>query len=330
METLCDHSSKLDKYETSFSSVTALSFSSHALSMTHAVSRILIFGQKYNVQQLPTFLPKTTITSHVKMSALQPWEPEGPLVSTDPALSPSAICPTSILGNSLPPTSVQSVMLLPLTEAHSPGLFTALGGLQHAHLYQYIPDGPYNDLESFTSHMKFLVSGGIYFPFTIFKHSPDEKPASDPNAMPGTPIGIICLMNIVPKHRTIEIGHVLFSPLLQRTTAATESIYLLMKHCFEGLGYRRVEWKANNLNEPSKRAALRLGFVAEGVFRNHMVVKGRNRDTAWFSVTEEEWSTVKGALEKWLENGNFDGEGKQRRKLEEIRAGFAGKQEAKR
>jgi RimJ/RimL family protein N-acetyltransferase len=133
------------------------------------------------------------------------------------------------------------------------------------------------------------------------------------------PMGIVCLMNIVPSNRCFEIGHVVFSPLLQRTTAATEAIYLLMKHCFEDLNYRRVEWKANNLNEPSKRAAVRLGFVPEGIFRKHMIVKGRNRDTAWFSVVDDEWAVVKGGLEGWLEKGNFDGEGKQVRKLEEIR-----------
>jgi RimJ/RimL family protein N-acetyltransferase len=137
-------------------------------------------------------------------------------------------------------------------------------------------------------------------------------------------------MNIVPSHRTIEIGHVLFSPVLQRTTAATESIYLLMKHCFEDLNYRRVEWKANDLNEPSKRAALRLGFVFEGVFRKHMVVKGRNRDTAWFSVTDDEWEGgVKGGLEKWLENANFDESGLQLRKLEEVRASLVERAKAK-
>lgn len=139
-------------------------------------------------------------------------------------------------------------------------------------------------------------------------------------------MGIITYLNIVPEYRSIEIGHVLFSPLLQRTTAATESIYLLMKHAFEDLHYLRVEWKANDLNEPSKRAALRLGFVFEGVFRKHMVVKGRRRDSAWYSVTDDEWflkgkGSVKDALVKWLDASNFDGEGRQRRKLESFREG---------
>ena len=102
-----------------------------------------------------------------------------------------------------------------------------------------------------------------------------------------------------------------------------------MKHCFEDLGYRRVEWKANNLNEPSKRAAIRLGFVFEGVFRNHMVVKGRSRDTAWFSITDWEWPVVKGGLEGWFKGSNFDESGGQRRKLEEVRKELAGQKEVK-
>jgi RimJ/RimL family protein N-acetyltransferase len=264
------------------------------------------------------------------MSARQDLEPEGPLVSTTPALSPSQ---TSILGNSLPPTCVQSVTLVPLSESHTKDLYANLGGPQNAHLYRYIPGGPHSDLASFTEHIKVLISGGLFFPFTIFKHDSthltNQSPEGNDVKRLGRAIGIICLMAIVPEHRRIEIGHVVFSPLLQRTTAGTESIYLLMKHCFEDLGHRRVEWKADNLNEPSKRAALRLGFVPEGVFRNHMIVKGRNRDTTWFSVTDGEWPAVKEALEEWLEKSNFDNEGRQKRKLEEIREVLAAKREGK-
>jgi RimJ/RimL family protein N-acetyltransferase len=132
-------------------------------------------------------------------------------------------------------------------------------------------------------------------------------------------------LNIVPSHRSIEIGNVLFGPLLQRSTAATEACYILMKHCFEDLNYLRVEWKANNFNEPSKRAALRLGFVFEGIFRKHMVVRGRGRDTAWFSVIDEEWAGgVKAALEDWLSDDNFDEQHRQRTGLEQIRKGIVG------
>lgn len=116
----------------------------------------------------------------------------------------------------------------------------------------------------------------------------------------------------------------LLSLSLQCTTAATESFYLLLKHCFEDLRYRRVEWKADDLNVASKRAATRLDFVYEGCFRRHMVVvKGRNRDTAWFSVVDEEWPRVEDGLEGWLDRGNFEKGGGQERKLEVARGGLA-------
>jgi RimJ/RimL family protein N-acetyltransferase len=260
----------------------------------------------------------------IKMSDSKPLEPEGALVSTIPALSPS---PT-ILRSSLPSTHVQSVTLVPVSESHTKALYPVLGDPENAHIYRYLPGGPFSDFKSFAEYQKFLIHGGMFFPFTIFKHDPEHRSSqthlTEGDEGRGSPIGIITLMNIVPKNRTIEIGHVLFSPLLQRTTAATEAIYLLMKYCFEDLNYRRVEWKANNFNEPSKRAAVRLGFVLEGLFRKHMIVKGRNRDTAFFSVTDDEWmSGVRQALEGWLEKENFDGEGRQLRKLEDIRASLA-------
>ena len=264
------------------------------------------------------------------MASTSPWEPEGPIVSSAPALAPDAKTSSAILGGSLPENCVQSVTLVPLSQSHAKDLYTNLGGAENAHLYKYLPTGPYDDVESFAALIKLLVEGGVFFSFAILsndsKHITNQTstPPTDPGCcVPATPAGIICFLNIVPDHRTIEIGHVLFSPTLQRSTAATEASYLLMKHAFEDLGYRRVEWKANDLNVPSKRAALRLGFVFEGVFRKHMVVKERNRDTAWFSVTDDEWvGGVKKALEEWLDKGNFDGEGKQKRKLEEIREGL--------
>ena len=255
------------------------------------------------------------------------FEPEGPIVSATQALAPDSKADNVVLSCKLPDHK-GSVILIPLSVEHAQDLYTNLAGLQNAHLYKYMPSGPYTDLESFTEHMKFLCESPIFFPFTIFSndaaHQTNQKQLENPPFKPATPVGIICLMNIVPAHRTIEIGHVLFGPTLQRTTAATESTYLLMKYCFEELHYLRVEWKANNLNEPSKRAALRLGFVFEGIFRKHYVIKGKGRDSAWFSVTDDEWfkegeGGVKEALEKWLSKENFDTEGKQRRKLEDIR-----------
>jgi RimJ/RimL family protein N-acetyltransferase len=118
-------------------------------------------------------------------------------------------------------------------------------------------------------------------------------------------------MRIEPAHRVIEVGGILFTPRLQRTVGATEAMYLMARHVFEDLGYRRYEWKCNALNAPSRRAALRLGFTFEGVFRQHMIVKGRNRDTAWFSMLDSEWPQRKAAFERWLDPSNFNAEGRQ-------------------
>jgi RimJ/RimL family protein N-acetyltransferase len=125
-------------------------------------------------------------------------------------------------------------------------------------------------------------------------------------------------MRIKPAHGVIEVGNVLFAPALQRTRAATEAMYLMARHVFEDLGYRRYEWKCNAENEPSRRAAQRLGFTFEGIFRQHMVAKDRNRDTAWFSMLDHEWPARKRAFEAWLNPANFDNDGNQRRSLVEI------------
>jgi len=124
-------------------------------------------------------------------------------------------------------------------------------------------------------------------------------------------VGIATLMEIRPAMRVIEVGHIVYSPRLQRTVLATEAQYLLARYVFETLGYRRYEWKCNALNAPSRRAAERFGFTYEGLFRQHMVVKGRNRDTAWFSMLDSEWPARKAAFERWLAPGNFDAEGQQ-------------------
>ena len=130
-------------------------------------------------------------------------------------------------------------------------------------------------------------------------------------------------MRINPTHGVIEVGNVLFSPALQRTRAATEAMYLMARHAFEDLGYRRYEWKCNAQNDPSRRAAQRLGFTFEGIFRQHMVAKDRNRDTAWFSMLDHEWPARKQAFETWLNPANFDKRGNQLRSLVEIAAAKA-------
>jgi RimJ/RimL family protein N-acetyltransferase len=139
--------------------------------------------------------------------------------------------------------------------------------------------------------------------------------------------GMASFLRMEPTHGVIEIGHIWFAPALQRTRQATEAIYLLARHAFDDLGYRRLEWKCDSLNQPSRRAAERFGFVFEGVFRQHMVTKGRNRDTAWFSIIDGEWAAVRAAFEAWLAPENFDGKGRQRRSLAEFRGGVATRSE---
>ncbi|HEU5458595.1 MAG TPA: GNAT family protein [Terracidiphilus sp.] len=136
----------------------------------------------------------------------------------------------------------------------------------------------------------------------------------------GTPSGWASYMRIEPAHGVIEVGNVLFAPVLQRTRAATEAIYLMARHAFEDLGYRRFEWKCNALNEASRRAALRFGFTFEGIFRQHMVVKGRSRDTAWFAMLDGEWPARKHAFEAWLDPANFNAAGHQRASLSRLAA----------
>ena len=150
-----------------------------------------------------------------------------------------------------------------------------------------------------------------------------ERAAASPDPMffavidraTGQAEGRQALMRIDPVHGVIEIGNILWGPAIARSRVATEALYLFAAHVFDGLGYRRFEWKCNDGNEPSKRAAPRFGFAFEGVFRNHMVTKGRNRDTAWFAMTNDDWPRLKAGYEAWLDPANFDAAGQQRAKL---------------
>ncbi len=127
------------------------------------------------------------------------------------------------------------------------------------------------------------------------------------------------LMRIDPKHGVIEIGSILWGPAIARTRVATEALYLAASYIFDTLGYRRFEWKCDNRNVPSKNAATRFGFTFEGVFRQHMVAKGENRETAWFSMLDREWPARKRTVERWLDPDNFDEAGRQRASLAEFR-----------
>jgi RimJ/RimL family protein N-acetyltransferase len=135
----------------------------------------------------------------------------------------------------------------------------------------------------------------------------------------GRAVGVASYLRIDPANGVIEVGHINYSPHLQRKPAATEAMFLMMARAFDELGYRRYEWKCDDRNAPSRAAAERLGFTYEGTFRQALVYKGRNRDTAWFSIVDGEWPAVKSAFERWLAPENFDGEGRQKRSLTELR-----------
>ncbi|CEL02100.1 hypothetical protein ASPCAL01675 [Aspergillus calidoustus] len=206
----------------------------------------------------------------------------------------------------------RTVTLTALHPSHAPELFPLVNNdtPDQQALWTYIPDGPYDELPHLESDLRAKSASSDPLFFAIL----DNRSAGQ------KPVGYVALMSISVDHRRLEIGHVMFSKAVQKTTGATETIFLLMKYAFDTLGFRRVEWKCNNLNEGSKRAALRLGFQYEGLFRQHMVVKGKNRDTAWFSIVDGEWKeSVKEVLETWLDEGNFDGDGKQIKGMEEIR-----------
>lgn len=198
------------------------------------------------------------------------------------------------------------VLVEPLTSARYAELFAATCGPDDAGLWTYRPIPMPASLPELWMHLAAHLDDPAMVTFALV---PQEGAAA------GTAAGIASYMRIEPAHGQIEVAGVLFGRSLQRTRAATEAIHLLMGHAFDDLGYRRFEWKCDSLNEPSRRAALRLGFTEEGRFRNHMVVQGRNRDTDWFSVTDAEWPALRAAHRRWLDPANFDDEGRQRTPL---------------
>jgi RimJ/RimL family protein N-acetyltransferase len=201
------------------------------------------------------------------------------------------------------------VRLEPLDPAaHGKPLFNASHDSGAAEqIFRYLPYGPFANLDDFRSWLdERAASSDPYFVCVI-------------DGETGAPQGMAAFMRIAPEHGVIEIGHIWFSPSLQRTRQATEAIYLMARHSFDDLGYRRLEWKCDALNEPSRRAADRFGFTFEGVFRQHMVVKGRNRDSAWFSILDGEWPRIRAAFEAWLAPENFDADGRQRQSLSAVR-----------
>ncbi len=223
-----------------------------------------------------------------------------------------------------PPSRVvlagRGVRLEPLDPGrHGDALFAAQGSDADPRLWTYMSSGPYEDETAFRRHLKTAAGSDDPLFFAII---------DDASGLAG---GVASFLRIDPANGVIEIGHIWFGAALQRTPAATEAIFLLARHAFDDLGYRRLEWKCNGLNIRSRRAADRFGFRFEGTFRQHMVVKGRNRDTAWYAIIDREWPAIRAAFEAWLDPANFTPEGIQRRALGELRealgsqrAGYSG------
>jgi RimJ/RimL family protein N-acetyltransferase len=192
--------------------------------------------------------------------------------------------------------------LEPLAEQHLEGLYDALCVNSPPQVWTYMPDGPFADRNAFRSYADRLTALPATVPLAIL--------LSD-----GTPVGIATYLRIDHANGTAEVGYITYGAAIQRTTAATEAMYLMAAHAFDVVGVRRYEWKCDSLNQPSMRAAARLGFTFEGVFRHALVYKGRNRDTAWFAITDDEWPALKARFERWLDPKNFDELGHQRAAL---------------
>lgn len=214
--------------------------------------------------------------------------PVGAPVDTTPARRPERV---SLTG--------RHVDIVPFDpDAHARDLYEASHGPDREALWAYLGAGPFEDFASFDAAYRAAAEREDPLLFTIL----DKQ---------GRAVGHATYMRIDPANRVIEVGNILYTPALMRTPAGTETMYLMARHAFETLGYRRYEWKCNALNAPSRRAAERYGFRFEGLFRHHMIVKGRNRDTAWFSILAEEWPQIAVAMESWLAPENFDEAGRQ-------------------
>lgn len=220
----------------------------------------------------------------------------GHKVDTTPAQTPG---PESIEGT--------HVKLERLSLTHTDDLYQCIGSPGTETLWRYVPDGPFHSRDSWRLYLKQCTEDTSKSFYTILDRSTSRA------------LGFFALFTSDLANRATEIGYVVFGHSLQRTRAATEAVYLLSRHAFERLGFRRNVWKCNDLNGPSKRAAVRYGFVYEGIFRQHLIVKGRNRDTAWYSMVDGEWPEVKKAFEAWLADANFDGQGRQMKSLADFR-----------
>jgi RimJ/RimL family protein N-acetyltransferase len=220
----------------------------------------------------------------------QTGQPIGLPVDTTPAKRPGSVTLQGCYGR-----------LEKLVPQHAADLWTALAG--HDQIWTYIStDGPFPTAAEFSAFLAKRAAADDPYAYAVIDAS-------------NRAVGYLTLLEIRPQMRVIEVGHVIYSPALQRTPLGTETQYLLARYAFETLGYRRYEWKCNSLNAASRRAALRYGFVYEGTFRQHLISKGRNRDNAWFSMLDSEWPARKLAFKRWLAPENFDSDGRQKLSL---------------
>lgn len=206
------------------------------------------------------------------------------------------------------PMEGRYVRLEPLDAAHhGDGLYAAAFTDDREDRFRWLYDAVPSSREGFQPWLEMAQSSTDPFYFTVIDKAT------------GTIAGRQSFMRIDQANGAIEIGNILWNPPVARTPAATEALFLFARHAFDDLGYRRFEWKCNADNAPSRRAALRFGFSFEGVFRQHLIVKGKNRDTAWFSIIDKEWPALRDAFEEWLDAANFDKDGRQKKSLETIR-----------
>ena len=220
-------------------------------------------------------------------------QPVGPPVDDEPAARPGPVTLQGRFG--------RVEKLVPM---HAGALWQAVQG--HDELWTYMPSyGPFADATAFAEWVKARAALDDPYSYAIVDAG-------------GLAVGVFALTAIRPEHRVIEVAHVLYSPALQRTPLATEAQYLLARYAFETLRYRRYEWKCDALNAASRRAALRYGFTFEGIFRQHMIGKGRSRDTAWYAMLEGEWRARRANFERWLAPNNFTADGRQIESLSKL------------
>jgi RimJ/RimL family protein N-acetyltransferase len=205
----------------------------------------------------------------------------------------------------------RAVRLVPLdVSAHVEELFEAAQGAgSDSSLYTYLGQGPFASVDGFRGWLEGMAADPGLGVFVVLDQQTERA------------IGCASLMRMDPANGVVEIGNIFYGGSLQRTTGSTEAFFLIGDYVFRTLGYRRFEWKCNALHERSRAAALRFGFTFEGIFRQHMVVKGRNRDTAWFAMIDHDWeTTIRPAIEQWLAPANFETNGNQIDRLQDLRA----------